>query len=69
MGLLSLSIKLGEAVQIGEHACIRVDDKNGRYVKLRIATHDPALRVTRIPTGIIPPAFLPVGLEPGMAVA
>lgn len=65
MGLLSISVKLGEAVQIGDVAVVKIDDKNGRYVKLRIAT---AERVMRIPTGIIPPAFMPVGLAPGREV-
>ncbi|SFV31308.1 hypothetical protein SAMN05216456_1299 [Devosia crocina] len=64
MGLLSVSVKVGEAVQIGEVAIVKVDDRNGRSVKLKIATMDPSLRVTRIPTGIIPPAFLPTGLAP-----
>lgn len=69
MGLLSVSVKVGEAVQIGDIAFIRVDDKNGRSVKLKIATTDPAHRVTRIPTGIVPPRFLGFGLAPGGAGA
>ena len=62
MGLLSISVKVGEAVQIGDLAFIKVDDKNGRSVKLKIAVADPIHRVMRIPAGIIPPQFVPVGL-------
>lgn len=69
MGLLSVSVKVGEAVQIGDVAIVKVDDKNGRSVKLKIGTIDPAHRVTRIPTGIIPPRFLGVGLMATSAVA
>jgi hypothetical protein len=62
MGILSVSVKVGEGVQIGDLAFIKVDDKSGSRVNLKIATVDPAMRVQRVPTGIIPERFHPPGI-------
>ena len=63
MGILSVSVKVGDGVQIGDVAFVRVDDKSGSRVNLKIATADPELPVKRMP-GIIPPQFLAPGLAP-----
>jgi hypothetical protein len=57
--MLSLSVKIGQAVQIGDAAVVRVDDKSGRYVRLRIATALSPIKL--LADGIIPMRFT-VGL-------
>lgn len=57
--MLSLSVKIGQAVQIGDAAVVKVDDKTGRYVRLRIATALSPIKL--LADGIIPMRFT-VGL-------
>lgn len=62
--MLSLSVRLGQAVQIGEEAVVRVEDKSGKMVKLVIATpHKP---IVILNDGLIPKRFC-CGLKPQMA--
>lgn len=63
MSLVSLNVKVGQAVQIGDVACIGVAERKGSQVKLTISTNE---EVTLIPTGIFPPKFRPTGLGAGM---
>lgn len=49
-----LTVKVGEAVQIGDVAFVRVKEKSGQRVTLAIATE---LAIEHIPTGILPPIF------------
>lgn len=54
MGMISLSVKVGQAVAIGDAACVKVDWKSGQQVKLSIATQ---LAVKVLPDGLIPARF------------
>lgn len=57
--MLSLTVKIGQAVQIGDVAVVKVEDKKGRCVRLRFAT---ALSpITILADGLIPMRFT-VGL-------
>lgn len=58
--MLTLSVKFGQAVQIGEAAVVKIDDKNGRYVRLRIWTALSPIKL--LADGIIPKRFT-VGLS------
>ncbi|WP_420354834.1 hypothetical protein [Bartonella choladocola] len=58
--MLALTVRVGQAVQIGEEAVVRVEDKSGRRVKLVIATRHTPINI--IDTGIIPARFV-VGLK------
>lgn len=49
-----LTVKVGEAVQIGDVAVVKLAEKSGQRIKLVFAT---ALPLTHIVTGIIPAAF------------
>lgn len=54
--MLKLSVKIGEAVQIGDVACVGVDERKGQSVYLTIATaRTNPVRI--IPSGIIPREF------------
>lgn len=53
--MLALSVRIGEAVQIGEAAVIKVEDKQGRVVKLVFATDISPIRI--LDDGIIPARF------------
>lgn len=53
--MLALTVRVGQAVQIGEEAVVRVEDKSGRRVKLVIATRHTPINI--IDTGIIPARF------------
>lgn len=60
MAIIALNVKVGQAVQIGNAACVAVKEKKGAQVKLIIST---ALSpVLLIPTGIFPPPFRPPGI-------
>ncbi len=52
--MISLSVKCGQAVAIGDAACVRVDWKSGQQVKLSIATQ---LAVKVLADGLIPARF------------
>lgn len=53
--MLSLSVRIGQAVQIGEEAVVRVEEKSGKMVKLVIATqHTP---ISILSDGLIPKRF------------
>lgn len=52
--MLALSVRIGQAVSIGETAAIKVKDKSGRMVKLVFFTNE---RVELIPDGLIPARF------------
>ncbi|GLQ09239.1 hypothetical protein GCM10007913_11710 [Devosia yakushimensis] len=56
MGLLALTVKVGQAVDIAGVAVVRVTEKNGRRVGLQFATS--LSPITLIPTGIIPPRYV-----------
>lgn len=62
--MLSLTVKIGQAVQIGDVAVIKVEDKKGRCVRLRFAT--PLSPIKLLTDGIIPMRFT-VGLAGDMA--
>lgn len=64
MGVLSITVRVGQAVQIGEVAVIKVQEKSGRQVKLGIAALDSISPIKLLPTGIIPARFA-VGLGEG----
>lgn len=53
--MLTLSVRMGQAVQIGEEAVVKVIDKSGRMVRLVIATHHSPVRL--LADGIIPVRF------------
>lgn len=55
MGMLTLSVKIGQAVQIGDAAVVKVQEKSGRMVKLTFATAIHPIRI--IASGIIPDRF------------
>jgi hypothetical protein len=52
--MLTLSVKVGEAVKIGDTAFIEVKSKTGRVVRLRIHTEEP---VDLLAAGIVPKRF------------
>lgn len=49
-----LNVGEGQAVQIGDAACVRVEHKSGRMVRLIFFT---ALSIKLLATGLIPPQF------------
>ncbi len=49
-----LDVRVGQAVQLGDQAVVKVAEKSGQRVKLVIATH---LAIELIVTGIIPTRF------------
>lgn len=53
--MFSTTVRVGQAVQIGDAAVVRVDHKSGQMVRLVIATALHPIRV--IATGIIPARF------------
>ncbi|MEN5278920.1 hypothetical protein ABE527_18485 [Brucella sp. TWI432] len=53
--MLSLSVRIGQAVQIGEAAVVKVEDKQGRGVKLVFATDISPIRI--LDDGVIPTRF------------
>lgn len=53
--MLSLTVKVGQAVKLGDVGYIKVEDKYGRNVKLVFAMDIKPIKI--IPTGIIPPEF------------
>lgn len=53
--MLSLSVRIGQAVQIGEAAVVKVEDKSGRMVRLIIATSISPINL--LADGIIPARF------------
>lgn len=55
--MLTLSLKVGEAVQVGNDLAIKVMEKSGRCVRLGFATKLGPIRI--IKTGIIPAALVP----------
>ncbi len=59
--MLTLSVKVGQAVQIGDVAVIKVLERAGRRVGLQFATS--VSPITLIPSGIIPDEFA-VGIAP-----
>lgn len=52
--MLTLDVRTGQAVQIGDAACIKIGYKSGARVKIAFATE---LKVTLIPDGLIPARF------------
>lgn len=53
--MLSLTVRIGQAVQIGDVAVVKVEEKSGRRVRLLFAaTVSP---ISLIPDGLIPPRF------------
>lgn len=53
--MLALTVGIGKAVQIGDAAVVKVEDKQGRAVKLVFATDIFPIRI--LDDGIIPPRF------------
>lgn len=53
--MLTLSVCVGQAVQIGEHGVVKVADKTGRRVRLIFAGDFSPIRL--IADGIIPHRF------------
>jgi len=53
--MLVLSMKVGEALTIGEECYIRFDEKSGRNIRVAIAT---VHAVNRVPTGVIPTRYI-----------
>lgn len=53
--MLTLSVRVGQAVQIGEHGVVKVEDKTGRRVRLVFAGDFSPIRL--IADGIIPARF------------
>ena len=53
--MMVLTLRVGEAVQIGEAAVVKVTEKSGQRVKLVIATALAPIRL--IASGIIPQRF------------
>lgn len=53
--MLVLSLRIGQAVTIGEEAFVRAEEKSGRYVKLAIETMH---KVDIIADGILPRRFI-----------
>jgi hypothetical protein len=56
VGILFKTMNEGEGVQIGDGVAIRVERKEGRAVRLAIAT-TTYLPITALPTGLFPSAF------------
>lgn len=54
--MLALNVKVGQAVQIGDVAVVKVQDKRGAMVKLVFATNIKPIRL--LATGIIPRQFI-----------
>lgn len=54
--MLALDVKIGQAVQIGDAACIKVLGKNGQRVRLSVATAVMPIRI--LASGIIPQQFV-----------
>lgn len=52
--MLFLNVRIGQAVKIGDEACVRVDQKEGRAVRLACFTARPLDLLT---DGIIPQQF------------
>lgn len=53
--MLSLTVRIGQAVQLGEVAVVKVEEKSGRNVRLVFATAIAPIRL--IADGIIPKRF------------
>ena len=53
--MLSLTVKVGQAVKLGDIGYIKVLDKYGRNVKLVFAMDIHPIKI--VPTGIIPPEY------------
>ncbi|QND60375.1 hypothetical protein [Mesorhizobium huakuii] len=53
--MLTLTVNVGQAVQIGEHGVVKVEDKTGRRVRLVFA--GDFRPITLIADGIIPARF------------
>lgn len=57
--MLTLSVRVGQAVQVGDDpengVVVKVEEKSGRMVRLAFATAMKPIRL--IATGIIPPRF------------
>ncbi|MRX32814.1 hypothetical protein [Aminobacter sp. MDW-2] len=52
--MFSKTIRVGEAVEIGDVACIRVDEKSGRNVRLSFFTDLP---IRHMADGLIPARY------------
>jgi|GEM_PF-2405218 len=68
--MLSLTVKTGEAIAIGDVAYVKVLDKSGQRVRLVVASPIRPIRI--IATGIVPPIFtggLTGDIEPPRALA
>ncbi|CAN7305923.1 hypothetical protein LJR231_001575 [Phyllobacterium sp. LjRoot231] len=53
--MLSLTVRIGQAVQLGEYAVIKVEEKSGRNVRLVFATAIQGIHL--LADGIIPKRF------------
>jgi len=53
--LLTLTVNIGQAVQIGDETAVKVNDKQGRRVRLVFFTRE---RVRLLADGIIPPRLV-----------
>lgn len=53
--MLTLSVKVGQAVQIGDVAVVKVGEKSGRMVKLSFFT--PVSPIRLLADGLIPSRF------------
>lgn len=54
--MLTLGLRVGQAVQMGDVACIKVVGREGSKIQLGFATDIAPIRI--IPSGIIPERFL-----------
>lgn len=61
MAIISLNVKVGQAVRIGDVACIGVAERKGAQVKLNISTNIRPVEL--IASGIFPPQFQAPGIQ------
>jgi len=54
--MLTLGVRVGQAVQMGDVACVKVVARDGSTIRLGFATDIAPIRI--IPSGIIPERFL-----------
>lgn len=54
--MLTLGLKVGQAVQMGDVACVKIVAREGSTIRLGFATDIAPIRI--IPSGIIPERFI-----------
>lgn len=54
--MLTLALRVGQAVQIGDGVVIKLEQKSGQQCRMAFATDEGPIRI--LEDGVIPPAFV-----------